>query len=76
MLLIRSDYTILSVPEDATSRCRENLVLFYKYIFVDYSYFVKLLSKPEPDNVDAIIEQILGREAGVRHVKRRRKAKN
>ena len=36
----------------------------------------QLLFKPEPDNVDAIIEAILEREAGVKNVKRRRKAKN
>lgn len=35
----------------------------------------QLLFKPEPDNVDAIIDAILEREADVKHVKRRRKAK-
>ena len=35
----------------------------------------QLLFKPEPNNVDAIIDAILEREAGVKHVKRRRKAK-
>ena len=35
----------------------------------------QLLFKPEPDNVDSIIDAILEREAGVKHVKRRRKAK-
>ena len=35
----------------------------------------QLLFKPEPDNVDSIIDAILERDVGVKHGKRRRKAK-